>query len=365
MHSFFIDPDITMAKTLHTDFYTDPGIFEMCREKIFAGSWQFIGSTDLVPKKGDAFPFILLEKCLDEPLLLLQDSEENLLLLSNVCTHRGNLLAYEACNISSIRCRYHGRQFGLDGKFMFMPEFREVRNFPAAEDDLKSLEMFKWEKFLFTSVGHTLPPELFFKDMMERVNWMPLKDFVFKPGLSREFSVKANWAIYCENYLEGFHIPFVHEDLNSVIDFGSYVTELYFPYSSLQVGLSKKREGCFDLPESSPDYGQMVAAYYFWVFPNMMFNFYPWGLSVNIVQPVSAGECKISFRTYVWDESKMGVGAGTGLDKVEMEDEEIVENVQKGVRSRFYRQGRYSATREKGTHHFHRILSEFIKPELP
>jgi choline monooxygenase len=92
-----------------------------------------------------------------------------------------------------------------------------------------------------------------------------------------------------------------------------------------------------------------------------MFNFYPWGLSVNIVTPTDVDKCKISFLSYVWDETKLKTGAGSGLDKVEMEDEEIVENIQKGVQSRFYKQGRYSVTKEKGTHHFHRILSEFLK----
>ncbi|HWZ03578.1 MAG TPA: SRPBCC family protein, partial [Mucilaginibacter sp.] len=98
-----------------------------------------------------------------------------------------------------------------------------------------------------------------------------------------------------------------------------------------------------------------------WVFPNMMFNFYPWGLSVNVVEPVSAGDCSVKFFSYVWDASKLGKGAGSGLDKVEAEDEEIVEAVQKGVRSRFYKHGRYSVTREQGTHHFHRILTEFMR----
>ena len=91
-----------------------------------------------------------------------------------------------------------------------------------------------------------------------------------------------------------------------------------------------------------------------------MFNFYPWGLSVNVVEPVSAGECTVRFITYVLDESKLEKGAGSGLDKVEAEDEEIVENVQRGIRSRFYQHGRYSVNREQGTHHFHRILAEFI-----
>ncbi|MES1225150.1 MAG: SRPBCC family protein, partial [Bacteroidota bacterium] len=163
-------------------------------------------------------------------------------------------------------------------------------------------------------------------------------------------------ALYCENYLEGFHIPFVHAGLNTVIDFGNYTTEL-FQYSNLQLGIAKDEDDCFNLPASSPDHGKKIAAYYFFVFPNMMFNFYPWGLSLNIVKPVSISESKISFLTFILEPEKFNKGAGSGLDTVEMEDEEVVENVQKGIRSRFYSHGRYSVTREQGTHHFHRIIA--------
>jgi choline monooxygenase len=91
-----------------------------------------------------------------------------------------------------------------------------------------------------------------------------------------------------------------------------------------------------------------------------MFNFYPWGASINMVKPLSHGKSLVSFLTYVADASRIGEGAGSGLDKVEMEDEAVVESVQRGVRSRFYRHGRYSVTRETGTHHFHRLISEFM-----
>ena len=360
MPDYFVDPNIAKAKTLNADFYTSTTVFEKCREKIFAQSWQFIGNTDLVKENGDVYPFTLLENYLDEPLLLTRDKSGAIHLMSNVCTHRGNLVADKACKLSNLRCRYHGRMFNLDGRFVSMPEFKEVENFPCDDDNLPKLEIFKWSKWLFTSLGNKYPKELFLRDMMERVSWMPLDEFKFDPQLSRVFNVKANWALYCENYLEGFHIPFVHAGLNAVIDFGEYATELFFPYSSLQLGLAKNAADCFELPVSSPDYGKNVAAYYFWVFPNMMFNFYPWGLSVNVVEPVSVGECRVKFFSYVWDASRLNKGAGAGLDKVEQEDEEIVENVQRGVRSKFYTHGRYSVTREQGTHHFHRILAEFM-----
>jgi choline monooxygenase len=44
-----------------------------------------------------------------------------------------------------------------------------------------------------------------------------------------------------------------------------------------------------------------------------------------------------------------------------LEDEAVVESVQRGIRSRYYSHGRYSPTRETGTHHFHRLIAEFMK----
>jgi choline monooxygenase len=43
-----------------------------------------------------------------------------------------------------------------------------------------------------------------------------------------------------------------------------------------------------------------------------------------------------------------------------MEDEEVVESVQRGVRSRLYYRGRYSPRREVGTYHFHKLLARFL-----
>ncbi len=357
MPLFFVDPDISRAETLNTDFYTSPLHFEAAKEKIFAAAWHFIGDAGQVPEPTSTYPFTLLDGYLNEPLLLTRDKENILHCISNVCTHRGNVLIIAPCKTNQVRCRYHGRIFSLDGNFQSMPEFKEVKNFPGAADNLHACNLFSWGNLLFTSLLPHGNAEIYLKDMMDRMHWFPVNELVFKPGLSKDYLVKANWALYCENYLEGFHIPFVHATLNQALDFGNYTTEL-FGWSNLQLGVGKKDDICFNLPSTSVDYGRQVAAYYFWVFPNMMFNFYPWGLSVNIVQPLTTGTCRVSFLTYVSNENLLGKGAGSGLDNVEMEDEEVVEDVQKGIRSRFYTHGRYSVKHEKGTHHFHRLLAQ-------
>jgi choline monooxygenase len=143
------------------------------------------------------------------------------------------------------------------------------------------------------------------------------------------------------------------------LDFGQYGYEL-FGQANLQLALARPGEPAFRVPSGSIDAGKAVAAYYWWVFPNLMLNFYPWGLSLNQVQPLGPARTRVVFRSHVWDAARLGSGAGGDLDRVEMEDEAVVVQVQRGVRSRFYRGGRYSPTREQGVHHFHRLLADFM-----
>jgi choline monooxygenase len=338
MQSFVIDPDIRRARTLSSEFYTDARYFEESRRKIFSRSWGFLGR---VGELDDLNPFTLHEGFLNEPILLTK-TNGRLNCLSNVCTHRGKILVETQSKASLIRCGYHGRRFDLDGKFLSMPEFEGVEGFPSEQDDLCKVPLGVLGGFAFASLEPIATLDEFIGDGSKLFAEFDL------PGLKlvsrRGYDVAAHWALYCENYLEGFHIPFVHRSLNEVVDYGTYRTDT-FRYSSLQTGF---------------DADGRVAGQYLFVFPNLMFNFYEWGVSVNVVRPVSPGHCVVDFLTYVSDESKVGTGAGADLDRVELEDEAVVESVQRGIRSRFYTHGRYSPTREQGTHHFHRLIAEFM-----
>jgi choline monooxygenase len=150
----------------------------------------------------------------------------------------------------------------------------------------------------------------------------------------------------------------VHAALNAAIDYGTYRTRLY-PWAVRQTAFARTGEAAFDR-RALPDETAAVAADYWWVFPNLMFNFYPWGLSVNVVLPQAIDRTRVVFAGFVTDASQVGQGAGGALHQVEMEDEAIVEAVQRGTRSRFYGAGRYSPSRETGTHHFHRLLTDAL-----
>ncbi len=357
---YFVHHDIHKASTLPSGFYRDEALFRASANKIFATTWQYIGDKSLVPLEAYAYPFTLLEHLLAEPLVLTRDQDGKLHCLSNVCTHRGHIVVLNPGRQKRLTCGYHGRCFALDGQFRSMPAFENVENFPTHGDHLPRLPLTEWGPFVFTSLRPAFPLEAFLEEMNRRIGFLPVESFAYDSSRSKDYLVNAHWALYCDNYLEGFHIPFVHKDLDAAIESETYETVL-FDHGSLQIGYTTNPGEAFSLPVDHPDAGRQVAAYYFWLFPNIMFNFYPWGLSLNIVQPIRPDRTRVMFRTWVIDPSRLDSGAGAQLDKVEREDELVVENVFRGMQSSLYTSGRFSPSKEKGVHHFHRLLSESMQ----
>jgi choline monooxygenase len=354
-----INSDISLSKTLNSNFYKDPKLFEEIKQNIFLKSWQFIGDNSQIKLNNSFAPQTILDGFLTEPIVLTRDNDSKVHCLTNVCTHRGNIVAMGPGKSKKLTCCYHGRTFNLDGSFKSMPEFEQTKNFPSKSDNLHKFPIVEWGPFLFADMNSSYDFKNILDIMNKRINFLPLDQFSFNANLSKDYLVNCHWALYCDNYLEGFHIPFVHEGLNKVLDYNNYKTVLY-DHCNLQIGFSDESNEVFDFPINHIDYGKNIAAYYYWIFPNMMFNFYPWGLSINIVKPLSINKTKVSFLTYIFDDSKLHKGAGNEIDKVEREDEFIVENVNKGIQSSFYKSGRYSSTREQGVHHFHCLLAQFL-----
>lgn len=358
-----IDPRIEHAATLPGVAYTDSAYWQRQLTHVWPRVWLF----RTAPARA-VEPWRPLPGVLQDSLVLVQDGGE-LRCLSNVCTHRGALLVTRACDAQSLRCPYHGRRFALTGRCQHMPEFERVVGFPADTDHLRSYPALRLGPLVGACLSSSPLVDLeaglaWLSHRLGSVYQRMLQAFAAGQAtlhFERRYELRANWALYCDNYLEGFHIPFVHPALNQALDFGAYRTEL-FGQGSLQVGFADSKQpdpACFSLEARDADFEHpsgRVAGYYVQLFPGLMLNFYPWGLSVNLVEPTGPESSVVSYLVYVWEAERLEVGAGADLHRVELEDEAIVEQVQRGVRSRAYGRGRYSPTREQGVHHFQRWL---------
>ncbi|MFT5292352.1 MAG: choline monooxygenase [Planctomycetota bacterium] len=353
-----VGPDVTKARTLPGWVHGDGRFLEMTKSVILPGAWGYVGHGGEIPAAGDVLPTRLFPGSLDEPGALTRDEKGSLRLISNVCTHRANLVVREAGNCRELRCNYHGRRFALDGSLRGSPGFEGACNFPSATDDLPAFDCGEIGPAIFGALKPTLSFPDWTDPLRARLGHLPWDQLKPMPERDRDFEVKASWILYVENYLEGFHVPYVHPGLSAAIDVGTYSHEL-FPWGTLQVAEARPDEAA--LPTSPLDGGRRVAGHYLWLFPGTMLNLYPWGLSLNAVEPLAVDRTLVRFRTFVWDESKLDQGAGADLDQVEIEDEQVVEACQRGNTSRAYGSGRYAPLHEAGMHRFHRLLLEVLR----
>jgi choline monooxygenase len=359
MTSFSIHPDVAQAATLDKRFYLDEGLWRLAQERVFARSWQWLGDLRDVAAPLALSPRDLLPGSLDEPLLLARDAAGTLRCLSNVCTHRAKVLveAPGRAEPQGLRCGYHGRRFDLAGRAWFMPGFEGVAGFPCQADHLRAVPFTPWRGHGFAAIEPAAPLAEVFAEIDARLPWLDVERWQPDPQRARSFEFDAHWALYVENYLEGLHIPFLHPGLTQALELDGYRYE-QGRWCNLQLAQARPGEPAFEPPPGSPEHGQRIAAYYWWVFPNLMLNFYPWGLSLNQVLPLGPARTRVIFASYVADPSLLHQGAGGALDPVEMEDEAAVLSVQRGIRSRFYTHGRYSPQHERGVHQFHSLLTQ-------
>jgi choline monooxygenase len=154
--------------------------------------------------------------------------------------------------------------------------------------------------------------------------------------------------VYVDNYLEGYHVPHIHPELNRMLDYRGYRTELS-RWHSLQ----------WSPLESAADlYGNGDALYY-WLWPNTMLNILPGRLQTNRVLPLGPQRCRVEFDFYYpadVDDVVRREHDAAFSDLVQKEDVDICERVQRGLASGSYIAGRLNPLRESGVHHFHELL---------
>lgn len=290
----------------------------------------------------------LLPGVLDEPLLLGRvDGEVHG--WSGVCTHRAAVLEPHG---EGARCPYHGRRFNRGGRCLTAPGFER----PGEDDHLRPVAVATLGSLIFASIAPAMPFASLFPE--QRLAWLPPLPALPDPLGEASFEVDAHFLLYVENYLEGLHVPFVHPGLSAALDLGDYRVEPA-GWSSLQLGVGREEEPTLAAPEGP------IAAAWVGLFCTTMLNHYPWGLSVNIVEPLGPGRTRIRYRRWVRDATLLEAGAGAGLEQVEREDGAIVACVQRGARSRLARPGQYAPKWEDGLRHFHQRLAELLETRPP
>ncbi|MFI5236771.1 MAG: aromatic ring-hydroxylating dioxygenase subunit alpha [Ignavibacteriales bacterium] len=344
---------IENADTIPASWYTSKEIYDFEISHLINSEWQYVGNFSQIPSIGDYFLFEISGK----PILVVRSDDKTIKAFYNVCRHRGGPLALENGSCKLFQCKYHGWTYKLDGSLHKTPQFGPVENFNKDEFGLVPVNLDIWENLIFTMINNpSVNIQKIMSGVKDRIQPINLSDKKFYKRV--HYSVNCNWKVYVDNYLEGYHLNFVHPSLSKLLIPSEYKTEVSEFYS-LQYS---------PLKDDANFYGEGNAYYYF-IFPNIMLNILPGRLQVNLVQPISIDKTIVIF-DYFYDDihSTLNVKKIEEdiklSDEIQLEDIMICEKVQKGLLSGAYNKGRISPQSELGVYHFQSHLKRKFKTHI-
>lgn len=203
------DPKNHKLRTLAPTYYFGQEILDKEHENIFRKEWICVGRETDWPEAGDYFAKDLPH----QPVVIWRGKDNVLRAFENVCRHRMATIAKDSGNAGTLSCPYHRWTYDSGG------ELRGAPGVSTELDDekicLPQLQLEIWQGFVFVNAdpeATPLAPRL--KGLDDILNVYELGDFTWSDRSAGSFGrrTKANWKIIIENSLEGYHIPFVHEE---------------------------------------------------------------------------------------------------------------------------------------------------------
>ena len=357
------NPDLPLAdaSTPPSWWYTDPRIFELEKRTVFARSWQMVGRTDQVREPGQYLTFELA----GEPLLVARGNDTVLRGFFNVCRHHAAaVMTKPEGKTETLRCPYHGWTYNLDGALVVTPEFAAVRNFDRSSNALTPVQIAQWENLVFAKLTTGSPSleDFLGSDLAQQIRQLSFETLSWMER--RVYTLNCNWKVFVDNYLDGgYHVPHLHRGLNSVLDSVNYTIEPgeHFCLQSSPISTQKADEKTAAVRKGN-------RALYYWIYPNLMINWYEGVMDFNLVCPRGVDRTEVIFDFYFSDVSeasrKQNVASIAVSERIQAEDVAICESVQRGLASSAYTAGRLSVRREAGEHLFHKLLYADLKGGL-
>src|SRR5262249_55317845 len=294
------------------------------------------------------------------------DAEGTLRAFYNVCRHRAApLMTMAEGTATRLRCRYHGWTYDLAGRLRGTPEFDGVEDFCRDDNGLAPVRVETWGPFVWVHLGERPEPlAAFLRPFLERTAGRGVEAMQFVDR--REYELNCNWKVFVDNFLDGGSTANrAHPGLAGVLDYAHYRTEIPGP-TSVQISPLKPVEHAGDQSVAVVRGGDV--AMYWWVFPNFMLNLYEGVMDTNLVLPLGPDRCRVVFDFYFAaqesDRSAFIRESIAVAHRIQQEDVDICEEVQRGLRSRAFDAGRFSVKREAAGYHFHQLLARRLQDSV-
>lgn len=338
-------------ETLPAHWYRDPDVYRAERTAVFARTWQLVARADQLADVGSAvhvevagFPLVIVRAGPDDG-----GDGDGLRAFHDVCAHRGGPLS---CAGSSFVCGYHGWTYDLDGRLVRARDFGG--DVPDGAVGLRPVAVDVWRGLVFVRLsapsggGPSLLDDL--GGFAEAAAAFPMESFRFDGEVVHE--LRTNWKTYADNYLEGYHIPIVHPELDETIDSRRYEVDVH------EDGRWVRHRA----PTRDSSVAGATSGVWLWRHPNLALNVYPDGMNVERFLPVGHDRTLVVYWYFFSASADRGdIESSRKLSMSLMdEDRAICEAVQRNLDAGVYDRGPLSPRHEAGVAAFQRWVRQAV-----
>jgi choline monooxygenase len=374
---------VDLASTLIPDAYTSPDFHSLERGRIFGRSWVPVCVTDEIAEPGT---YVVVEVG-GASLIVCRNRAGEIRAHHNVCRHRGTrLLDARPGRVERFfQCPYHAWAYDLDGACLGTPLFSaeagippdqeaafdmsRVRQFDKADHGLYPARVDAWGCLVFVCLDPQAPA------LADELGDLPARLAGYRLSEQRllrraEYEIAANWKLVAENFMEYYHLPWVHPGLVKVSPLKAHHrwqgTGMYVGFCTSPIAANTEDGGWHGLPAlAGLDEADAVSARFAWLFPNVAINALPNHTFLLLPRPASAE--RSSEVAYLMAHPDSIERAGDALDaevdglltfwdEVNREDIAIVERVQSGLADPAYTGGRMCYRFEESVHRFQNMV---------
>jgi choline monooxygenase len=371
---------VELAQTLLPEAYSSEEFFAIEQERVFGSSWVAVGCSAQLREPGQVF----VAEVAGRSIFVGRNRDGELRAFYNVCRHRGTrLLAPDECRVKRfIRCPYHSWAYDLDGKCIGTPLFtgsdippdqqavfdmEGVKGFDRADYGLLPVAVDSWGPLVLVNLDGTAGPlteQL--GDLPERTSGYRLTEWdIARVG---RYEIAANYKLVAENFMEYYHLPWVHPGLVQVSPveahhrwqgrgmYSGFCTSPIAPDTD-GAGWQKGVPAISGLSEADA-----ISARFAWLFPNVAINVLPNHLFLILARAVNP---RLTVETtYLLTHPESGVendseqvdALATFWDEVNREDIDIVQRVQDGLDTTPFPGGRMCYRFEEPVHRFQNMV---------
>jgi choline monooxygenase len=326
---------------LAPEHYVSPAIHARDRDRIFRRSWQLVGPASRLVERGD---YVAVEIAGMKAFVAM--TREGIRGWLNVCRHRGaRLLPEGAGRCATLRCPYHQWVWGEDGSLLHAPWWGEDPDFRKEDWRLTPVAVEVWRGLLFLSIEPDRPLVDQLGGLVDELADEPIESYLAAREERLEFD--ANWKIYTDNFVEGYHIPGIHPSFHRAIDFEAFETVACEGYVRMT---APPRDGLF------------YRGKWLWMWPNWTLSLFDGGMNTSRIDPLDHRRTALIYNFYFADRGPAAREAQErtilGNLAIVREDFEICLETQKNYESGLYRPGPLSPRHEQGVAYFQRRLAD-------